>query len=97
MSWTTDQYVTAAAVFLLVLSVPLTFQIADARAGRAGQPTADHTQTTVAKATSGQTTNDGDGDGVPDSTDRCPKQPETQNGYRDGDGCPDTVATTSAS
>jgi hypothetical protein len=95
MSWTTDQYVTAAAVLLLVLSVPLTFQIADARTD---QTATDHSQTTtVAQATSRQTTNDFDGDGIPDSTDRCPKQPETKNGYRDGDGCPDTVATTSAS
>jgi outer membrane protein OmpA-like peptidoglycan-associated protein len=32
---------------------------------------------------------DGDGDGVPDSADKCPTQAETYNGYQDGDGCPD--------
>ena len=34
-------------------------------------------------------TADGDGDGVPDSEDRCPTQAETYNGYQDSDGCPD--------
>ncbi len=32
---------------------------------------------------------DRDGDGIPDSADKCPDQPETQNGYEDDDGCPD--------
>jgi len=34
---------------------------------------------------------DTDEDGIPDSTDQCPDQPETYNGYRDEDGCPDRV------
>jgi len=34
---------------------------------------------------------DGDGDGLMDDKDRCPKQPETANGFDDGDGCPDEV------
>lgn len=34
---------------------------------------------------------DGDGDGIPDSRDLCPDQPETYNGYQDEDGCPDRV------
>ena len=32
---------------------------------------------------------DRDGDGVTDDLDRCPSDPETKNGYLDGDGCPD--------
>lgn len=34
---------------------------------------------------------DSDGDGIPDSRDQCPDQPETYNGYQDGDGCPDRI------
>ncbi len=32
---------------------------------------------------------DQDGDGITDDMDKCPKEPETMNGYRDADGCPD--------
>jgi OOP family OmpA-OmpF porin len=32
---------------------------------------------------------DRDGDGIPDDRDQCPDQPETVNGCRDDDGCPD--------
>jgi hypothetical protein len=32
---------------------------------------------------------DTDGDGIPDSKDRCKTKPETYNGYKDTDGCPD--------
>jgi outer membrane protein OmpA-like peptidoglycan-associated protein len=32
---------------------------------------------------------DSDGDGVPDAYDRCPHQPEDQDGFEDADGCPD--------
>jgi outer membrane protein OmpA-like peptidoglycan-associated protein len=34
-------------------------------------------------------TDDADGDGVPDALDRCPFEPETKNGVRDEDGCPE--------
>ncbi|MBI5646167.1 MAG: OmpA family protein [Ignavibacteriae bacterium] len=34
---------------------------------------------------------DSDGDGISDGTDDCPDQPETVNGYKDADGCPDEV------
>lgn len=34
-------------------------------------------------------TDDADGDGVPDEPDRCPYEPETRNGIRDADGCPE--------
>jgi hypothetical protein len=32
---------------------------------------------------------DADGDGIVDEKDRCPREPETQNGHQDSDGCPD--------
>jgi outer membrane protein OmpA-like peptidoglycan-associated protein len=42
---------------------------------------------------------DRDGDGIPDSEDQCPDEPETPNGYQDTDGCPDhgRVVVTSSS
>ena len=42
----------------------------------------------LAKAPS---SNDRDGDGVVDVSDRCVDQPETVNGVDDGDGCPDAM------
>ncbi|MCD6498559.1 MAG: OmpA family protein [Deltaproteobacteria bacterium] len=35
------------------------------------------------------TVKDTDGDGIPDSTDACPTQPEDIDGFDDADGCPD--------
>jgi len=32
---------------------------------------------------------DTDGDGLPDKLDKCPTRPEDQDGFEDGDGCPD--------
>lgn len=34
---------------------------------------------------------DNDADGLANPEDRCPEQPETRNGFEDGDGCPDEV------
>lgn len=36
---------------------------------------------------------DADGDGIPDSRDRCPYEREDENGVRDGDGCPESPAS----
>ncbi len=36
---------------------------------------------------------DNDGDGVPDTADVCPNEPETRNGVRDDDGCPELAQT----
>jgi outer membrane protein OmpA-like peptidoglycan-associated protein len=33
--------------------------------------------------------NDKDGDGIPDSLDACPNEPEDKEGFQDEDGCPD--------
>jgi hypothetical protein len=38
---------------------------------------------------------DTDHDGIPDTSDACPNQPETMNGYQDSDGCPDAVPSDS--
>jgi large repetitive protein len=32
---------------------------------------------------------DADGDGIPDSVDKCPHEPEDKDGFQDADGCPD--------
>jgi len=32
---------------------------------------------------------DSDGDGVVDTEDKCPKEPEDTDGFEDTDGCPD--------
>ncbi|MFB6079570.1 MAG: hypothetical protein ABEJ81_01005 [Haloferacaceae archaeon] len=95
MSWTARQYVTAIAVLVLVATLPLTWQIADVRAAR----TADRQQADLVRqqVTTRQAPTDYDGDGIGDGADRCPTRPETTNGFRDGDGCPDVVATTGAS
>lgn len=35
------------------------------------------------------TDEDSDGDGIPNSTDDCPRRPEDMDSYKDADGCPD--------
>jgi hypothetical protein len=42
----------------------------------------------------GDTSRDTDGDYISDSSDSCPTDPETVNGYQDTDGCPDAVPPT---
>ncbi|MBI5377436.1 MAG: hypothetical protein HZA82_02295 [Thaumarchaeota archaeon] len=37
------------------------------------------------------TPGDSDGDGIADTSDICPTQSETVNGYKDMDGCPDAM------
>ncbi|MFB5612839.1 MAG: hypothetical protein ACE5RL_06005 [Nitrosarchaeum sp.] len=39
-----------------------------------------------------QTDTDTDNDGIPDSSDSCPNDPETVNGFEDLDGCPDLIS-----
>jgi hypothetical protein len=39
---------------------------------------------------------DEDGDGIEDSADACPSEPETRNGFQDADGCPDVVPAPAA-
>jgi outer membrane protein OmpA-like peptidoglycan-associated protein len=37
---------------------------------------------------------DTDGDGIPDTADKCPTEPEDKNGFEDQDGCPDGARDT---
>ncbi|AZH24623.1 thrombospondin type 3 repeat-containing protein [Haloplanus aerogenes] len=91
----TDRRITVVAVVVLVVAVPLLWGVADVRTAQAADAKqADLVETTVSTR---QAPADYDGDGVSDSTDRCPTRPETTNGFQDGDGCPDVVETTGAS
>ena len=95
MSTTRKQRITVVAVVLLIVATPVLWQIGDVRATQAtAEKRADLANGTVATR---QAPNDYDGDGLPDATDRCPTRPETENGFQDGDGCPDIVETTGAS
>ena len=51
----------------------------------------DQCPTELGVKPSGCPIRDTDGDGIPDDKDKCPKEPETRNGFEDQDGCPDTV------
>ncbi|MFB6194735.1 MAG: hypothetical protein ABEI80_01070 [Haloplanus sp.] len=95
MSWTRKQRITVAALLVLVVAVPLLWQIGNVRATQATErKRADPVDRTVPTR---QAPDDYDGDGIPDSQDQCPTRPETDNGFQDTDGCPDVVATTGAS
>jgi outer membrane protein OmpA-like peptidoglycan-associated protein len=43
----------------------------------------------VEESTSSGPAPDRDGDGIPDSVDKCPDRPEDMDGFEDDDGCPD--------
>ena len=95
MSWTRKQRITVAAIVVLVVTVPAIWQISDVRATQAAeQERSDLVDQIVSTR---QAAADYDGDGRSDSADTCPTRPETKNGFRDADGCPDIVETTGAS
>jgi hypothetical protein len=95
MSWTHKQRISVVALVILVAATPVLWQVSNVRAAYATEEKqSDLVNQTV---TTRQAPNDYDGDGVTDSTDRCPTRPETENGFQDTDGCPDVVATTGAS
>jgi hypothetical protein len=95
MSWTDKQRITVVAIVVLVVAVPLLWQISGVRATQATeQQRSDLVEQTVSTR---QAPADYDGDGINDSADRCPTRPESTNGFQDADGCPDVVATTGAS
>lgn len=77
------------AGLVLVASVAGALQIADLRRDEGALVTSE--QFVFAPGP------DADGDGVPDASDACPAEPETFNGFRDQDGCPDAVTRTRAS
>lgn len=66
-------------------------------AAKVAEPATSATPTATATPATATPAPDYDGDGIPDGPDRCPTRPETFNGYKDGDGCPDVVATSGAS
>lgn len=86
--------VTVVAAVLLVASLPITWGIADVRDAQAVEEKTADVQEVVNQR---HAPLDYDGDGMNDSSDNCPRRPETENGFQDGDGCPDIVATTGAS
>ena len=90
-----DRRLTVVVVVVLLVSVPVLWQIGDVRAMQA----AEERQTDLVDqvASDRQTPDDYDGDGIPDASDECPTRPETENGFEDSDGCPDVVETTGAS
>jgi len=95
MSWTDKQRITVVAIVVLVVAVPALWQIGDVRAAQATEKAqSDLVDQTVSKR---QAPADYDGDGITDSTDRCPTRAESVNGFQDSDGCPDVVETTGAS
>ena len=95
MSWTHKQRITVVAIVVLVVAIPALWQIGDVRAAQATEEKqSDLVEQTVSTR---QAPADYDGDGIDDSADRCPRRPETTNGFQDTDGCPDVVETTGAS
>lgn len=95
MSWTHKQRITVVAIVVLVAAVPVLFQLGDVRAVQATDEKQSELVNQIVSAR--QAPADYDGDGINDSSDRCPTRPETKNGFQDSDGCPDVVATTGAS
>jgi len=95
MSWTHKQRITAVAIVVLVVAVPVLWQIGDVRAAQATEEKrSDLVDQIVSQR---QAPADYDGDGIDDPVDTCPTRPETKNGFQDSDGCPDIVETTGAS
>jgi outer membrane protein OmpA-like peptidoglycan-associated protein len=64
------------------------------RFGGPGRSRTEAVATPVSKPTPVVVTTDTDGDGIADRNDKCPNQPETNNGLEDTDGCPDSLPDT---
>lgn len=95
MSHRREVAITLAALLVLGTVVPVTLAVGDVRERQATEQHRD--DLADAQVATRQAPEDYDGDGIPDSRDDCPTRPETENGFQDGDGCPDVVATTGAS
>ena len=95
MSWTRNQWITVVAIVVLLVAVPVLWQIDDVRTTQATEQ--KQSERVHQTASTRQAPADYDGDRIDDSADRCPTRPETNNGFQDGDGCPDVVETTGAS
>ncbi|QAU14523.1 hypothetical protein EKH57_17755 (plasmid) [Halorubrum sp. BOL3-1] len=95
MSWTNKQRITVVALVVMMVAVPVLWQVGDVRAAQVTEEKqSDLVDQTVAER---QAPADYDGDGINDSTDKCPTRSETTNGFQDSDGCPDIVENTGAS
>lgn len=95
MSQRREAAVTLAALLVLGAVVPVTLAVGDVRESRAA--TQQREDLVASQVAARQAPDDYDGDGIGDRSDDCPTRPETDNGFQDGDGCPDVVATTGAS
>ncbi|WP_136716333.1 hypothetical protein [Halorientalis salina] len=87
--------VTVLSLLLVTATVPVGWQLVETREQQAASAKAADLD--VRQVTERRAPADYDGDGINDSADDCPTRPETENGFQDGDGCPDVVATTGAS
>jgi len=95
MSGRSHRRLAVLAVVVILASAPVVAEVRDSRERRvADARSRDLVDDVVAQRVA---PGDFDGDGVRDARDACPRRPETDNGFRDDDGCPDVVATTGAS
>ncbi len=90
-----DVAITLVALVVLAATVPAVLAVSEVREQHAAQT--QRQDLVDNQVTSRQAPTDYDGDGIADGNDACPTRPETANGFQDGDGCPDIVATTGAS
>lgn len=95
MSPQTNQTIALVAIVLLALSTVAIWDIAGERTQMATE--AKQADAVDQQVTNRQAVGDYDGDSISDSRDACPTRAETNNGFKDGDGCPDVVASTGAS
>lgn len=89
------EVLTAVASAVVAASLPLTLEIDGLRRRQSMEDRKTSLQQETVDVR--RTTGDFDGDGVDDEGDSCPRRPETVNGFRDLEGCPDVVASTGAS
>lgn len=90
-----DRVVAVLAIALLLGSAAVAWDVSGERDRMATE--AKQADAVADQVPSRQAAADYDGDGIADDRDACPTRPETTNGFQDGDGCPDLVATTGAS
>lgn len=89
--------VISVIIFILVLSLISIWNIGEIRNKKAIESKKTNLTDTIVETQFSSI--DYDGDSINNSNDRCPRRPETKNGFQDNDGCPDisTTTTTGAS
>lgn len=99
MSWNRKQGITLGALIMVISTALILWRISNHRHERKhrDQLASEIRKDPARVVTTRRVPKDYDGDGFTDSTDACPTRPETQNGFQDGNGCPDIVAKTGAS